>query len=69
MIAGRPVLLDQLRIRDASYNQGEISELDYLSSQYDIHKTLMDVKKAIVAKANSLSEMPLLANGVVVSAG
>jgi outer membrane protein TolC len=69
MVAGRSALLDQLGILDALFSHGEISELEHLSGRYDVQKSLVEIKTAIVAKANSLSELDLLANGIVLNAG
>jgi outer membrane protein TolC len=66
-IASRASLLDQLEIFDNMYTKGEISELECLASQYEVHKSLLEIKTAVVAKANSLMELDLTANGIVLS--
>ena len=67
MIAIRSPLMDQLNILDTMYAQGEISELECLSAKYEVQKNLLEINVAIISKANLLSEIDLLANGVVLA--
>jgi hypothetical protein len=64
-IAIRDALLSQLNILESMYFHGEISELEWLSSKYEIHVERFNIKAAIVAQANILHELELISNGIV----
>ncbi|MDR0380988.1 MAG: hypothetical protein LBH86_03210 [Oscillospiraceae bacterium] len=68
-VANREVLLTRLDILDSMYAEGEISEMECLSGQYEARKGLLDVKAAIVTKANSLLALDLMATGLVLNVG
>jgi hypothetical protein len=66
-ISSRSALLEQRTILDVMYHQGEISELDYLTSRYEVDRSLLEIKTAIVGKANNLLELDMLIEGIVLA--
>ena len=66
-ISKKDALMEQRNILSVMYEQGEISELDYLSNNYEISKSLFEIKSALAAKANSLFSLDLLYEGIVLN--
>jgi uncharacterized coiled-coil DUF342 family protein len=63
-MAQRRVSEKDLELLRRYYDSGEISELEFLTQQAKLCRSLSDAQAAIVAKANILSEIELLAGGV-----
>jgi hypothetical protein len=64
-VADRRALEKNLELLHIYYDSGEISELEFLTQQVKLYQSLTDMRAAIIAKANILAEIGLLAGGIV----
>ena len=64
-VSRRPILIRKLENLRIKYEEGIVSEADYLLSQNQILKELAELDSAIVELINANSVMNLIDNGIV----